>query len=129
MTKNDNNNNIFDTALHKKYRFEYKGQISLEDLYDLSMQELDNLYKKYTLKIKEEKIQSLMNNEYKSDNEIKHELIKHVFHYKQDLYIKHNQNIEKQETKARVMEIIKRKQDTELENKSIRELEEMIKDL
>ncbi|WP_295621347.1 hypothetical protein [uncultured Methanobrevibacter sp.] len=37
--------NIWIEALKKKYRFEFKGLINLEDLFDLRLVDLDYIYK------------------------------------------------------------------------------------
>ena len=37
--------NVFERAAMNKYRFPYKGQISVEDLWDLSLPGLDSVFK------------------------------------------------------------------------------------
>ena len=37
--------NMWIEALKKKYRFEYKGLINVEDLFDLKLEDLDYIYK------------------------------------------------------------------------------------
>ena len=39
------NTNIFELATREKYRFPYKGMISVEELWDLDIPELDRVYK------------------------------------------------------------------------------------
>lgn len=35
--------NIFEKATKEKYRFPFKGQVSVEDLWDLKLQDLDSI--------------------------------------------------------------------------------------
>ena len=37
--------NIFEAATKEKYRFPFKGMISVEDLWDLKLQDLDSVFK------------------------------------------------------------------------------------
>ena len=37
--------NIFEVATRNKYRFPYRGQISVEDMWDLPVTELDKIFK------------------------------------------------------------------------------------
>lgn len=37
--------NIFEAATRYKYRFPFKGMISVEDLWDLKLQDLDSVFK------------------------------------------------------------------------------------
>ena len=37
--------NMFEKAVKGKYRFPYKGQIAVEDLYDLPLGSLDTVFK------------------------------------------------------------------------------------
>ena len=44
-------NKMFEVAVRNKFRFPFKGVISVEDLWDLSVQQLDGIFK--TLKSQE----------------------------------------------------------------------------
>ena len=48
-------NKMFEVAVRNKFRFPFKGVISVEDLWDLSVQQLDGIFK--TLKSQEKKAQ------------------------------------------------------------------------
>ena len=52
---------MFEVAVRDKFRYPYKGVIATEDLWDLSVQQLDGIFK--TLKSQEKKAQeeSLLN--------------------------------------------------------------------
>ena len=71
--------NDFDKALNAKLRFEYNGLISTEDLYELSLDDLNELYRKYSLKVDEEKSKSLLDKDKSTDNELRTSIIKHIF--------------------------------------------------
>ena len=46
-------NKMFEVAVRNKFRYPYKGVIATEDLWDLSVQQLDDIFK--TLKSQEKK--------------------------------------------------------------------------
>ena len=71
---------LFKVANKRKYRFNYKGQISVEDLWDLSVEELDKIYKSLKAKQKDASEESLLQTVSKEDKELlnKIEIIKTI---------------------------------------------------
>ena len=73
-------NKMFEVAVRNKFRYPYKGVIATEDLWDLSVQRLDDIFK--TLKSQEKKAQeeSLLNTRTPEDEALatKIEIIKHI---------------------------------------------------
>ena len=61
---------LFKVASRKKYRFNYKGVISVEDLWDLSVEELDSIYKKLKAQQKNNNEESLLQSVTKEDKEL-----------------------------------------------------------
>lgn len=124
--------NIWIESLEKKYRFEYKGLISTEDLFDLNLDELDMIYR--SLKREEKDLQSdslLDNTDNPQINELatKIEVVKSIFEIK-DAQIKlREEEIIRKARKDKILSIIEDKQDQELSEKSIEELENIYDEL
>src|SRR5690554_1046896 len=123
--------NIFEIATKNKLRFPFKGHISVEDLWDLSIENLDNIYK--TLKSQQKKVneESLLNTKTKEDKEldVKIEIVKHIFNVKieeKQAALKAKENREK---KQRILEILAAREYETIKNKSTEELREMLNEL
>ncbi|MBQ6218989.1 MAG: hypothetical protein IJJ47_04585 [Methanosphaera sp.] len=124
--------NIWIESLQNKYRFEYKGLISVEDLFDLKLEDLDMIYK--NLKKEEQELQgdSLLD---KEDNtlitevETKIEIVKNIFEIKDTEIKRREQEIVNNARKQKILSIIEDKQDQELSEKSIEELRKIYDDL
>ena len=58
---------ICEYATRKKLRFSYKGSISTEDLWDLSLEELDRIFKGLNAKVKQSQEESLLEKKEKSE--------------------------------------------------------------
>ena len=124
--------NIWIESLQYKYRFEYKGLISVEDLFDLKLEDLDMIYK--NLKKEEQELQgdSLLD---KEDNtlitevETKIEIVKNIFEIKDTEIKRIEQEIVNNARKQKILSIIEDKQDQELSEKSIEELRKIYDDL
>lgn len=121
---------MFEKGLRNKYRFNYNGhgQISLERLWDLSLEELNIIYKElYSQKNKEEENSLLQKKT--SFSEIiddKINIVKHIFMVKQtEIKNMELEKIKKQE-KEKLIRILEIKKDKSLEDLSIEELTEKI---
>ena len=121
---------IFETAVRNKYRFDYRGVITTEDLWDLDVKELDYIYKGLMSTKKESETESLLTEKKQNtaiDNKI--EIVKYIFTVKVDEAKAAELKAENAAKKQKILAILARKQDAELENKSAEELEKLIADL
>lgn len=121
---------LFEMASKMKVRFNYRGVITTEDLWDLDVRALDYIYKQLMVAKKESETESLL--EEKKTNpilEVQIEIVKHIFDVKVEERKAAELQAENAAKKQKILAILARKQDAELENKSAEELEKLIKDL
>lgn len=120
--------NLFEMATRKKFRFPFKGTISVEDLWDLSVQNLDTVFKALNAEAKQVKEESLLSTKSTEDAilEAKIEIVKHIVKVKLAEAEERTKTAEKREQKRRLQELIANKQDEELQGKSIDELQAML---
>ena len=120
--------NLFELATRKKFRFPFKGMISVEDLWDLSVQNLDTVFKALNAESKQAKEESLL--AVKSDEDTildaKIEIVKHIVSVKQNEAVQRQNAAAMREQKRKLQELIANKQDAELQGKSIEELQAML---
>lgn len=123
--------NIFEMATRNKFRFPYKGLISVEDLWDLSHVQLDSIYKNLNKEIKQIQEESLLSAKNSEDAELqaKIDIVKYIFTVKQQEAIQRSIDAENAYKKRRIMEILAQKQDDSLMDKSEDELRKMLKEL
>lgn len=122
------NDTMFMTATRKKYRFPFNGQISVEDLWDLTLTQLDRVYKALAKDKKAGDEESLMATRSTEDAIVdqKIEIVKFIFETKNAEKMAAFEKAEADAKKKRIREIIASKKDAELENKSIEELEKLL---
>lgn len=125
------NNSIFEIATKEKYRFPYKGQISVEDLWDLTAAQLDTVYKTLNAEKKTTEEDSLLGQRTKEEQKLlnKIELVKYIFAAKQADLEARKQKAVNDEKKRRIMELIASKEDAALGEKSIDDLKKMLSEL
>lgn len=123
--------NIFEYAVKNKLRFPFKGMITVEDLYDLSLENLDSIFKSLNSQLKKVKEESLLDTKTKEDKEldVKIEIIKYIVNVKLDEQVLKMKAKEQKERKQKILEILSSKQDEDLQNKSVEELKNMLRDL
>lgn len=126
-------NSIFEFATRNKLRFPYKGSISVEDLWDLSQKQLNEVYKilKKELKLisEEESLMSLGKDDPYIELNIKIEIVKHIFNVKKVEAQQREDAAIKAEKKQRILDILAKKQDDSLNNMSEDELIKMLDEL
>lgn len=125
------NTNIFETATKEKLRFPYKGMISVEDLWDLSPNQLDSIYKALNAEKKTTEEDFLLGQRSKEEQTLltKIEIVKHIFSAKQADAEARKQKAVNDEKKRRIMELIASKEDAALGEKSVDELKKMLSEL
>ena len=125
-------NNLFIMASRKKFRFAFKGMISVEDLWDLSLKELDTIFKnlnaQYKAQINEE---SLLTD--KTDGatvlEAKIQIIKYIVQTKKDEIADCELQAVRKAQKDKILEIIASKKDQQLQEMSVEELMKKFEEL
>lgn len=122
------NSTLFIIATQQKFRFPYKGMITVEDLWDLSVRELDTVYKALNAQAKQSKEESLLATKSKEDSilEAKIEIVKFIVTSKLAEAEAKRVKAEQKARKARIAEILADKQDEELRGKSAEELTAML---
>ncbi len=125
--------NIFEYATRKKVRFPYKGSISTEDLWDLSLTELDKIFKGLNERVKQNQEESLLERKEKSQEEelldVQVALVRHIVSVKLEEAEERKRQAERKEQKQRILAVIAEKQDEALKGSSIAELQKMLEDL
>jgi hypothetical protein len=123
--------NMFEVATRNAFRFQFKGMISVEDLWLLNARDLDSIYKTLNSQLKQAKEESLLQVKTQQDQELdtKIEIVKYIFQVKQEEENLRLQAKEIKEKKQKLMEILSKKQDASLENMSEEEIKKMLSEL
>lgn len=123
--------NIFEMATRNKYRFPYKGMISVEDLWDLNQIQLDSIYKALNKEVKANQEDSLMFSQTQTDLDLqaKIEIVRHIYTTKEQDAARRAAAAENAEKKRRILEILEQKQEDSLKNKSEDELLKMLNEI
>jgi hypothetical protein len=122
---------MFVLASRMKLRFPYKGIVSVEDLWDLPVQELDRIFKALNAKLKTEKEDSLLGPKEKSatDLELQVAIIRYIVGVKLNEMAIRKAEVERAGKKQKILAIMSEKQDMDLKAKSLDELTKMLEDL
>jgi len=120
--------NLFEGAARAKYRFPFKGSITTEDLWDLSLQDLDRVFKTLNAEAKQTQEESLLKvkDEHSEILERKIEIVKHIVSVKQAEAEAVKDAANRKAQKQRIMEIIAKKEDDALANMSLDDLKKMV---
>lgn len=122
---------MFEKAVKGKYRFPYKGQIAVEDLYDLPLGSLDTVFKTLNAEVKKTDEESLLQTKSAEDDILatKIEIVKYIFNEKLEEKKNQKEAAERKEKKQKIMQIIATKQDEALQNASVEDLQKMLDEL
>ena len=119
------NNELFINATRNNYQFPFRGMINVIDLWDLSLTNLDSVFKTLNAEVKKSEEESLLNTKSKEDEEIsnKIEIVKYIVSVKLDEKKKREDAKKNAEMRQRLLEIKAKRQDAALENMSDQDLD------
>ena len=122
---------MFEYATRNKVRFPFKGLISVEDLWDLTLTNLDSIYKTLNKQVKQSEEESLLNTKTTVDKEhdVQIAIVKHIVAVKLAEQEAREKASAKKAQKQKIMAIIASKQDEALQNSSVEDLQKMLDEL
>lgn len=125
------NVNMFEVATRSKMRFSYKGQISVEDMWDLSLPALDSVFKALNSQMKQVKEESLLSTKSKADEilELQIEIVKHIVSVKLAEKEAREKAVAKKEMRQKIMQIKAARQDKALLEASDEDLDKILVEL
>ena len=123
--------NMFEVATREKMRFPFKGMISVEDLWDLSVQNLDKVFKALNSQRKEAQEESLLNVKSSEDEVLDTQIaiVKYIVGVKLEEQAARVKAAENKEKKQKIMALMAKKDDEEMENMSREELQKLLDEL
>lgn len=122
---------IFEKAVREKTRFGFKGLISVEDLWDLSLENLDAIWCNLESELEKLPKKSLLatSTEQRDEIEFKQQIIKHIVDTKILEKVANEQSKAKSTYKQTILDIIESKKNEDLKSKSIEELTQLVENL
>lgn len=123
--------NLFEVATRANYQFPFRGMINVIDLWDLSLTNLDLVFKALNAEAKKHEEESLLNVKSKEDEEISNKIciIKYIVSVKLAEKKAREDAKKNAEMKQRLLEIKAKRQDAALENMSDEELDKALAEL
>lgn len=123
--------NIFEYATRNKVNFPYKGNVWVEDLWDLSVTELDKVFKTLNSQKKQSQEESLLNTKSKEDEiaKVQIDIVKHIVAVKLAEKEAKEKAAENKAKKQKIMAIMAARDEKALENASDEDLQKMLSEL
>ena len=123
--------NLFEVATRNNYQFPFRGMINVIDLWDLSLTNLDSVFKTLNAESKKSQEESLLVTKSKEDEEIsnKIEIVKRIVIVKLAEKKAREDAKKNAEKRQRLLEIKAKRQDAALENMSDEELDKALAEL
>ena len=125
------NKELFINATRSNYQFPFRGMINVIDLWDLSLTNLNSVFKTLNAEAKKSEEESLLNTKSKEDEEVsnKIEIVKYIVSVKLDEKKKREDAKKNAEMRQRLLEIKAKRQDAALENMSDEDLDKALAEL
>ena len=123
--------NLFETASRKKMRFNYKGMLTVEDLWDLNVVALNEIFKGLNAQAKKSQEESLLEQKTEADKDlmVQIEILRHIVGVKIEEANRRKKAKEVREKKQHIMELIDQKKDENMKSMSVEELQAMLASL
>lgn len=122
--------NIYKYAAEHKLRFPFRGSISVEDLFDLSLENLDIVFKELNKRVKASNEESLIDTgtmtEADEELAVSVEIVRDVFAQKKAEIELRKRAAARKAERQRIAEIIAKKENESLESLSIDELKALL---
>lgn len=122
---------MFEQAVRMKLRFEHKGLLSVEDLWDLHVNDLDSLFKALNAKARTQAEESLLDTPRPEDEitALQIDIVKHIVSVKLQEKEVAEKATERRARKQKLLEILEYKQDEQLRDMSSNKLQKLIDEL
>ena len=123
--------NLFEVATRNNYQFPFRGMINVIDLWDLSLTNLDSVFKTLNAESKKSQEESLLVTKTKEDEEISNKIgiVKYIVGVKLAEKKAREDAKKNSEKRQRLLEIKAKRQDAALENMSDEELDKALAEL
>jgi len=122
---------MFEQAVRGKYRWSYKGSLSVEDLWDLSLRQLDEIFKALSREVRAASEESLLDTETEEDKVLRNKIaiVRRVVSVKLAEQDAARAAVANREQKEKLLGILAEKQDEHLRGLTTEELQAMIANL
>lgn len=123
--------NLFEVATRNNYQFPFRGMINVIDLWNLSLTNLDSVFKTLNAESKKSQEESLLVTKTKEDEEISNKIgiVKYIVGVKLAEKKAREDAKKNAEKRQRLLEIKAKRQDAALENMSDEELNKALAEL
>lgn len=123
--------NLFEIATRNRYRFNYKGVMTVEDLWSLRVEDLDAIFKMLNRQKKTADEDSLLTTKSAEDQDLanKIDIVKYIVSVKLAEAAERVSAAEKKAQRDKIMEIVAKKKDKALEDMGIEDLMKKLEEL
>lgn len=119
---------MFEYATRNRLRFNYKGQLTVEDLWQLPLSQLNEVAKGLNRQIKEEVEESFIEEKTSASKhlEVAFDIVKHIIGIKMDEKKAVKDASDRKAQREVILEILRKKQQSNLEDMSSEDLEKKL---
>lgn len=123
--------NLFEIATRNRYRFNYKGVMTVEDLWSLRVEDLDAIFKMLNRQKKTADEDSLLATKSAEDQDLanKIDIVRYIVSVKLAEATERVSAAEKKAQRDKIMEIVAKKKDKALEDMGIEDLMKKLEEL
>ena len=123
--------NLFEIATRNRYRFNYKGVMTVEDLWSLRVEDLDAIFKMLNRQKKTADEDSLLATKSAEDQDLanKIDIVRYIVSVKLAEAAERVSAAEKKAQRDKIMEIVANKKDKALEDMGIEDLMKKLEEL